>query len=168
MIVSTTNDIKGYEINKYIGLVNANIVIGANVFSDFFASFTDVLGGNSDSYESILDKIYKQALNQLIEKASLIGANALLGIHFDFDEISGKGKSMFMVTAIGTAVQVGKPKGDNKERFEIYQKLYNLLKFKDSGIITSEQYDIEKNSILLGYETKIQQEIGWQYQRKTS
>ena len=44
MIVSTTNDIKGYEINKYIGLVNANIVIGANVFSDFFASFTDVLG----------------------------------------------------------------------------------------------------------------------------
>lgn len=159
MIVSTTNDIKGYEINKYIGLVNANIVIGANVFSDFFASFTDVLGGNSDSYESILDKIYKQALNQLIEKASHIGANALLGIHFDFDEISGKGKSMFMVTAIGTAVQVGKPKGDNKERFEIYQKLYNLLKFKDSGIITSEQYDIEKNSILLGYETKIQQEI---------
>ena len=161
MIVTSTNDIKDHKITEYIGLVNANIVVGANLISDWFASWTDVLGGYSNSYQSKLDEIYNKALNELRFKAAKNGANALLGVHFDFDEISGKGKSMFMVTAFGTAVKVTPITNEIKknDRYEIYQKLYNLSKFKESGIITSEQYDAEKNNLLLSYETEIEKEI---------
>lgn len=146
MIVTSTNDIKDHKITEYIGLVNANIVVGANLISDWFASWTDVLGGYSNSYQSTLDGIYDKALKELQFKAAKNGANALLGVHFDFDEISGKGKSMFMVTAFGTAVKITPIKGEIKknDRYEIYQKLYNLSKFKETGIITTEQYDAEK------------------------
>ena len=106
MIVTSTNDIKGYRITEYLGLVNVNVVIGANFFSDFFASFTDVFGGYSDTYQSKLDKIYSDAMRELTKKAEIKGADAIAGVHFDFDELSGKGKSMFMVTAYGTAVSL--------------------------------------------------------------
>lgn len=44
MIITTTNNIENYSIKRYLGVVNANIVIGANFFSDFAASLTDVFG----------------------------------------------------------------------------------------------------------------------------
>lgn len=46
------------------------------------------------------------AIVNLKQKAANMGANAILGLKIDFDEISGKGKSMFMISAIGTAVIV--------------------------------------------------------------
>ena len=49
-LVTTTPLLDGIKINEYLGVVNANIVIGANVIADFAASFTDFLGGNSGSY----------------------------------------------------------------------------------------------------------------------
>lgn len=161
MIVTSTNDIKGHKITEYLGLVNANIVVGANFISDWFASWTDVLGGYSNSYQSTLDEIYNKAINELKSKAKEHGANALLGVHFDFDEISGKGKSMFMVTAFGTAVKITSIKDaiKNNNRYEIYQKLYNLSLFNEAGIITSEQYNAERDSLLLSFETEIEVEI---------
>lgn len=161
MIVTSTNDIKDHKITEYIGLVNANIVVGANLISDWFASWTDVLGGYSNSYQSKLDEIYNKALNELKFKAAKNGANALLGVHFDFDEISGKGKSMFMVTAFGTAVKTTPiiQEVEKKDRYEIYQKLYNLSKFKEAGIISTEQYEAERNNLLLNYEDEIKKEL---------
>lgn len=108
-----------------------------------------------------LDEIYNKALNELRFKATKKGANALLGVHFDFDEVSGRGKSMFMVTAFGTAVKIVPIQEETKksDRYEIYQKLYNLTQFKDAGIITSEQYEAERNNILLSYEDDIEKEL---------
>ena len=161
MIITSTNDIKNYNITNYIGLINANIVIGANFFSDLFASFTDVLGGYSESYQNTLDNIYNKVLNELKQKAVQCGANALIGVHFDFDEISGKGKSMFMVTAYGTAVKIvpNEVTHEKNDRYEIYQKLYNLFQFKETGIITTEQYETERNNLLLSYNNKIEKEL---------
>ena len=161
MIITSTNDIKGYKITQYLGLINVNVVIGANFFSDFFASFTDVFGGYSDTYQSKLDKIYDDALRELTKKAKYKGADAIVGVHFDFDELSGKGKSMFMVTAYGTAVTAEPIAEEIKktERYEVYQKLYNLSIFKEKGIITEEQYEAEKNSLLLSHEEEINKEI---------
>ena len=75
MIITSTNDIKGYKITQYLGLINVNVVIGANFFSDFFASFTDVFGGYSDTYQSKLDKIYGDALRELTKKAEGKGSD---------------------------------------------------------------------------------------------
>jgi uncharacterized protein YbjQ (UPF0145 family) len=160
MIVTSTNDIKDFKVTEYLGLINANIVLGANFISDIFASFSDFFGGYSNSYQSKLDEIYNKALNELQAKAKTIKADAVIGVHFDFDEISGQGKSMFMVTAYGTAVKIESMSQSIKknDRYEIYQKLYDLSKFKESGIITSEQYEIEKANLLLNHEEKIKVE----------
>lgn len=161
MIITSTNQIEGYTITQYLGLINVNVVLGANFFSDFFASFTDVFGGYSSTYQSKLDKIYNDAVSALLDKATYKGADAIVGIHFDFDEVSGKGKSMFMVTAYGTAVNVTKNiESPNKvSRYDVYEKIYNLAKFKKEGIITEEQYEEEKKNLQYRYENDIKEEI---------
>ena len=106
MIITTTPTIEGRQIESYIGLSSANVVVGTNVFSDFFASITDVLGGRSSSYQNKLDKTYKTAIEEIELKASRMGADAVVGLKIDFNEISSKDKAMFMVSAVGTAVKL--------------------------------------------------------------
>lgn len=161
MIVTTTNEIKDYEIIEYLGLVNANEVIGANFISDWFASWTDMLGGYSNTYKNRLDEIYSKALKELQNKASKKDANALLGVHFYFNEISSKGKAMFMVTATGTAVKIApqSPQQPQSSKYDIYQKMYNLTLFKESGVITQEQYDAEKRNLILLHKNELNSDI---------
>lgn len=106
MIITTTNSIENGEIERYFGVISTNVVIGTNVFSDFAASFTDFFGGTSETYQKKLDIIYKSGIDALSQKATLLGANCIIGLSVDFDEISGKGKSMFMISVIGTAAKV--------------------------------------------------------------
>ncbi len=106
MIITTTNNIEGAEITQYIRLVSTNVVIGTNFFSDFAASFTDFFGGRSTTYQHKLDDVYQNAMYEIEQKAASIGADAVVGLKMDFNEISGKGKTMFMVSAVGTAVKI--------------------------------------------------------------
>jgi len=110
IFITTTNSIEGATIEQYLGIVSTNKVIGTNFFSDLDASLTDLFGGNSSTYQRKLDLIYKQAMEALSDKAKMRGANGIIGLQIDFDEVSGKGKSMFMVSALGTAVIISKPK----------------------------------------------------------
>jgi uncharacterized protein YbjQ (UPF0145 family) len=73
------------------------------VFSDLAASLSDFFGGFSGTYRNKLELIYNEAKKDLKNKARNIGANAIVGFSVDFDEISGGGKSMFMISASGTA-----------------------------------------------------------------
>lgn len=106
ILITTTNSVENASIEKYIELISSNVVIGANFFSDFAASFTDFFGGFSGTYQNKLQKLYTAVIEELKHKALNVGANAVVGLKIDFDEISGKGKSMFMVTAVGTAVKI--------------------------------------------------------------
>ena len=106
IIISTTNTIEGAEIQKYIDIVFSNVVIGTNIISDIGASFTDFFGGTSGIYKGKLEKMRELAISEIKEKARNLGANAIIGMKIDFDEISGKGKSMFMISLSGTAVKV--------------------------------------------------------------
>jgi uncharacterized protein YbjQ (UPF0145 family) len=104
ILVSTTPTIEGVKIIRHLKPVYANIVIGTNIFSDFTASLTDVFGGYSNKYQNKLNIIYEDAVKKIKQSCFDIGGNCVLGLKIDIDEISGKGKSMFMITAIGTAV----------------------------------------------------------------
>lgn len=139
MIVTTTSVIQNGEILRYYGVVSTNIVIGTNVFSDFAASLTDFFGGNSNTYQNKLKEIYDQAISDLIKKAIKKGANGIVGLHVDFDEVSGKGKSMFMISALGTPVFVSMntPIEDEKEKMD-----YVLLEDVDKEM--AKQYYIKK------------------------
>ena len=104
--ITTTPTFSNGEITKYNGIVTAHIVIGVNLFADAVASLSDIFGGNSETYQNKLALIYQQIISDLELKTLHKNANALVGLHIDFEEITGKGKQMFMATAIGTACVV--------------------------------------------------------------
>jgi uncharacterized protein YbjQ (UPF0145 family) len=105
MILTTTNLIEGKKIVEYKGIVTAEAIAGANVVKDIFASFTDFFGGRSKTYEDELKKTREAALKELEEAALAMGANAVVGVDLDYETI-GRGGSMLMVNASGTAVIV--------------------------------------------------------------
>ena len=52
MIVTTTHTVEGHQIVEYLGIVTGEVILGANVFRDMFASIRDIFGGRSGAYES--------------------------------------------------------------------------------------------------------------------
>jgi len=103
MLVSTTPTVEGRKIVKYLGLVSGEAIMGANIFKDLFAGIRDIVGGRAAAYEKELRKAKEIAINEMIEEARKLGANAILSIDLDYETI---GQSMLMVSASGTAVFV--------------------------------------------------------------
>lgn len=103
MILTTTNNIEGKRVTAYLGIVTGETIIGANLFRDIFASVRDVVGGRSGSYEAVLREAKDTALSEMTDKASGIGADAIIGIDLDYETIRN---GMLMVTASGTAVKL--------------------------------------------------------------
>ena len=105
MILTTTSVIQGKTVRDYKGIVTGEAIVGANIFRDFFAGVRDIVGGRSGAYEKELQKAREIALEEMSENARSQGANAVVRIDLDY-EVVGKGGSMLMVTACGTAVTV--------------------------------------------------------------
>ena len=105
MLITTTPSIEGYTIREYRGVVTGETIIGANIVKDFFAGVRDIVGGRSNSYEKVLREAKDTSLNEMIERAQAIGANAIVGIDIDYETIGANG-SMLMVATSGTAVVI--------------------------------------------------------------
>ncbi len=106
MLVTTTPTIEGKKIVQYHGLVSGEAILGANLFKDLFAGITDIIGGRSGSYERELRKAKDIALQEMIEEAGMLGANAVIAVDLDYETISGGSGNMLMVSASGTAVKI--------------------------------------------------------------
>jgi uncharacterized protein YbjQ (UPF0145 family) len=106
MIVTTTQSVEGYRIVAYHGIVTGEAIFGANVFRDFFASIRDFVGGRSGSYEKILREGRDTAINEMMQEAQRLGANAVVGVDLDYGTV-GASESMLMISASGTAVTLG-------------------------------------------------------------
>ena len=105
MISTTTNNIEGRPVRQYLGIVTGEVIVGANVFRDIFASLRDFFGGRSGAYEEVLQRARKEALAEMEAEATKLGGNAVIGVDIDY-EVLGKTGSMLMVSCAGTAVQV--------------------------------------------------------------
>lgn len=105
MIVTTTDSVEGRKIAEYLGIVSGETIVGTNVFKDIFAGIRDVVGGRAGSYEKTLAEAKKLAIGDLVERASEMGANAVVGCDLDY-EVLGKENGMLMVVANGTAVRI--------------------------------------------------------------
>ncbi|MGG3939417.1 YbjQ family protein [Anoxybacillus kestanbolensis] len=103
MIVTTTSNIEGKQIEQYLGLVSGEVILGANVVRDFLASITDIIGGRSGAYESKLAEGRDMAVEEMVKKARNMGANAVVGVDLDFETLRD---GMMMCIATGTAVKV--------------------------------------------------------------
>ena len=105
MLLTTTNTIEGKTISLYYGMVTGEAIIGANIFKDFFASITDIVGGRSGAYERSLKDAKNIAVQEMVDAAKALGANAVIAIDLDYETV-GKDSGMLMVSASGTAVKV--------------------------------------------------------------
>lgn len=103
MIISTTSSLQGKEIEEYLGIVSGEAIMGANVVRDFLAGITDIIGGRSGAYESKLAEGREIAIQEMVEKARRMGANAVIGVDLDFETLRD---GMMMCIATGTAVRV--------------------------------------------------------------
>ncbi len=105
MIVSTTPNLEGKSIVKYLGLVSGEAILGANIFKDIFASIRDIVGGRAAAYEEELRKAKDIAIREMSDEAAKLGANAVLGVDLDYETIGSGSGNMLMVSASGTAVE---------------------------------------------------------------
>lgn len=103
MLMTTTNTVQNREIEQYLSIVSAEVILGANVVRDFLAGITDIIGGRSGAYETKLSQGRDMALKELEKKAKQIGANAVIGVDLDFETLRD---GMMMIVATGTAVRL--------------------------------------------------------------
>ena len=100
-----TPQIEGHTIREYKGIVTGETIIGANVFRDFMAGIRDFVGGRSGSYEKVLREAKDTSIQEMMQRAQELGANAIVGIDIDYETIGANG-SMLMVATSGTAVVI--------------------------------------------------------------
>lgn len=105
MLLTTTPEIEGHPICRYHGVVTGETILGANIFRDVFAAVRDIVGGRAAAYEKSLAEARQTALDEMAANAERLGGNAVVGIDLDY-EVLGRGNSMLMVSATGTAVSV--------------------------------------------------------------
>lgn len=103
VLIVTTNDIAGYRITEVHGDVFGLIVRARNVFSNIGAQFMTVAGGEVAGYTKLLTDSRNQARERMWREARARGANAVVAMRFDCNEI---GEIMSEVAAYGTAVTV--------------------------------------------------------------
>ena len=96
----------GPRIEKMLGIVNGEAIIGANLFRDLFSSVRDIVGGRAGGYERALSGARDAALDDMRAAAKELGADGIVGIDFDY-EVLGEKNGMMMVAVSGTAVKMG-------------------------------------------------------------
>jgi len=107
MIITSTYSVEGRKITAYLGIVSGEAVMGTNIFRDFFAGITDILGGRSGGYEKELRRAKALALESMTDEAKSLGADAVVGLDLDYQSLGGNDRQMLMVAASGTAVKLG-------------------------------------------------------------
>ena len=103
VLIVTTNEIPGYRITQVHGDVFGLIVRARNYFSNLGAQFRTLAGGEVAGYTKLLTDSRNQARERMWREARERGANAVVAMRFDCNEI---GDIMSEVAAYGTAVTV--------------------------------------------------------------
>jgi uncharacterized protein YbjQ (UPF0145 family) len=123
ILITTSDNFTSSEIKAQYGVVDSQIVVGANLFRDVFSSFRDIFGGETKGYKKDINKMKKAALDSIKEQATDFGANAIISLRLDLDEVSGGGKSMFMLNAYGSAVELSENAITNQEQTNLNKKV---------------------------------------------
>ena len=103
LIVTTMNDLPGYRVTEVYGEVFGLTVRSRHLGSDIGASLKGLVGGEIKGYTKMLTESRLQAIERLRDAAREVGANAIIAMRFDCNELGG---NMTEVAAYGTAVTV--------------------------------------------------------------
>ncbi|MDY5045068.1 heavy metal-binding domain-containing protein [Phascolarctobacterium sp.] len=105
MLITTTPSFEGKRIVEYKGIVFGEVVSGVNFIKDFMGGLRDIVGGRSGTYENELADARDKAVEEMLNRAKKMGANAVVGVDVDY-EVLGEKNGMLMVSVSGTAVVV--------------------------------------------------------------
>jgi uncharacterized protein YbjQ (UPF0145 family) len=103
MLVTTTNEIEGHRVTKYLGLVRGITVRSRSVLGNIGAGFQSLFGGNISIYTDLAEKAREEAYELMVQHAQQVGANAVIAMRYDANEITD---GITEVLAYGTAVVV--------------------------------------------------------------
>ena len=103
MIVTTANDIAGHKIVKYLGLVRGITVRSRSVVGNFAGGIQSLFGGKLSVFVTLAETARQEALDHITEHATEHGANAIIAMRYDANEIMD---GITEVLAYGTAVVV--------------------------------------------------------------
>jgi uncharacterized protein YbjQ (UPF0145 family) len=102
-MVTTAFELPGYRVVKSLGLVRGITVRSRSIFGTLGASLQTIVGGNITLFEDMCEQTREQALDLMMEHAAEHGANAVVGVRYDANEVM---QGVTEVIAYGTAVQV--------------------------------------------------------------
>jgi uncharacterized protein YbjQ (UPF0145 family) len=105
VIISTMNDLPGYEIDEVLGEVFGLTVRSRNVGSQVGASLKSLVGGELKGMTKMLAEGREHATERLVEEAEAKGANAIIAFRYDTSEL---GSTWTEICAYGTAVKARK------------------------------------------------------------
>ena len=105
MIVATTNDLAGHRVVEVLGLVRGITVRSRNVFGTIGGALQSIVGGNLSLFTTLAETSRQEALDLMIAHAEEHGANAVIAMRYDSNEIADGITEML---AYGTAVRVEK------------------------------------------------------------
>jgi uncharacterized protein YbjQ (UPF0145 family) len=103
MIIATTPYIAGHRVTETKGQVFGLVVRSRGIGGNLMAGLRSIAGGEIHEYTSLLEDTRRQAIDRMVQNATLIGANAVLSMRFDSSELAG---TMSEIVAYGTAVVV--------------------------------------------------------------
>jgi uncharacterized protein YbjQ (UPF0145 family) len=103
MIVTTTNDLPGYRIIRHLGVVRGITVRSRSLIGNIGGAIQSMFGGNITVYTNLAETARQEAYDLLVKHAQEAGANAIIGMRYDANEIMD---GITEVLAYGTAVQV--------------------------------------------------------------
>lgn len=103
MLVVTTNDIQGYRVVRHLGMVRGLTVRSRSVVGNLGAAIQIFFGGNITVYTKLAEHARQEAFDLLIQHAREMGANAVLAMRYDANEIAA---AVTEVLAYGSAVVI--------------------------------------------------------------
>ena len=102
-MVTTAFELPGYRVRQNLGVVRGIVVRSRNLFVNIGAFFNTVVGGNITAWSNLCESTRKDAFDVMIQHATELGANAIIGARYDATEIASGASE---VLAYGTAVVV--------------------------------------------------------------
>jgi uncharacterized protein YbjQ (UPF0145 family) len=105
MPVTTTFAIEGYRIREYKGVARGIIVRAPTIAQGLVGGLKNIIGGRIGAYTEMCEQARQQAYDLMIEHALKVGANAVVGLHYDASEVVAR-ESATEVLCYGTAVVI--------------------------------------------------------------
>ncbi len=101
--VTTGFHFEGYRIARYLGVVRGLTVRSRSMVGNFAAGIQTIFGGNITIYTELCERARQEAFDLMVEHARAVGANAIIGMHYDANEVM---QGVTEVLAYGTAVVI--------------------------------------------------------------